>query len=140
MTLSRQTFRYLMLASLLLSIMAAGLDLVFPELIPASVRDADEAEMENVAIARLFVIAGASLTAAIAALAAFVGLFLFKPWARGLNVLLCASTLLLWPLLGHSISSGWAQALGEVSLLIWGAVTAMSYLPPIAEAFSNGAE
>ena len=71
----------------------------------------------------------------IAGIVDFVGLFCFKPWARPLNLLLCASVFLYGPLMGHYAVSGWGLALFEMSLLTWGGITALTYAAPLDAEF-----
>ena len=135
MTVTPQKFRRLMIASLILALLGGAVDIAFPGLVPERVREADAAFFDTLPTERLLALGVVALAATIGAVAAFVGLFRFRSWARPLNLVLCASVLLLWPLLCHFVSSGVALALSDLSALAWGAVTALSYVPPLDERF-----
>ena len=70
-----------------------------------------------------------------ASLVAFVGMYFFKRWARSANLVLSALLIVVAPALGHIVLSGIAQGLGEIALLLWGAVLAMAYFSPLSERF-----
>ena len=73
-------------------------------------------------------------------LAGLVGLFLIKRWGRGLSLYLTLLGLLIYPLTGPSIASGWSGGLSELAALSWGAALACAYFSPVAEAFATGAQ
>lgn len=125
-------FRAMMLGSLALGVTAILLDTMSPNLLPQELRLVDAALMKNIPDSVLII----GLLYAIVGIIAFIGLFLFKPWARTLNVALVPVALAFWPLAGYTVSSGWAQALDYIALILWGAVLAVAYLTPLSERFT----
>ena len=124
-----------MLASLALSILAFVIDLTVPALVPDIVRFAEEQYWSQGSRGGLIFRASLLLLYVVASLVAFVGLYFFKRWARTTNLVLSALLILVAPALGHIVLSGIAQGLGEIALLLWGAVLAMAYFSPLSERF-----
>ena len=135
MTATPQVFRGFMLASLVLSILAFVIDLTVPALVPDIVRFAEEQYWSQSSAGGLMFRASLLLLYVAASLVAFVGLYFFKRWARTANLVLSALLIVVAPALGHIVLSGIAQGLGEIALLLWGAVLAMAYFSPLSERF-----
>ena len=141
MTPNPQLFRGLILISLGCLIANLGITFLVPSLIPEPLRLADENYMQSAAesgsalydLLQLLIIAGLL----VASISAFIGMFLFKPWARPLNVILAFSSFIIWPLLGYNLASGWSQAISDFALIILGGVIAMSYFSPISNHFDK---
>ena len=135
MTATPQVFRGFMLASLVLSILAFVIDLTVPALVPDIVRFAEEQYWSQSSAGGLMFRASLLLLYVAASLVAFVGLYFFKHWARTANLVLSALLIVVAPALGHIVLSGIAQGLGEIALLLWGAVLAMAYFSPLSGRF-----
>jgi purine-cytosine permease-like protein len=134
-------FRGIIVLSLLSGIGDFYLNFAHSLLIPESLRTADAALTSSastslpILILELF----GFVILFVAALVGIVGLLKFKPWSRPLNLALTVVTLVLWPLMGYNLSSGWAQALNDLSLYLWGSAIALAYWSPLSERFaSNG--
>ena len=130
-------FRTLMLASLGLSILAFIIDITVPALVPEIVRSAEEQYWNSTSTAGLTFRISLLVGYVILSLAAFVGMYFFKPWARTANLVLSALLLVIAPALGHIVLSGLAQGLAEIALMLWGAVLALAYFSPISQRFTT---
>jgi hypothetical protein len=130
-------FRGFMLAILGCAIVSGVLSIGFPELVPEPIRQADELVSNSTGTARVLIAGLLTVAVTVATLVAFVGLYLFKPWARPLNVWLAASVFILWPLLDYNVSSGWAQAFNDTAGLLWGVVLGMAYFSTLSERFKE---
>jgi hypothetical protein len=137
MTVSPQFFRSLMLASLAFTILALILDITVPALVPEIVRFAEEQYWNQTSTGGLVFRLVIFILYVVASLVAFVGLYLFKPWARPTNFILAALVIFVSPAMGHVVLSGLAQGLGEIALLLWGAVLALAYFSSISERFKS---
>jgi hypothetical protein len=137
LSVSARFFRGLMLASLGLTILAFIIDITIPPLVPEEVRFAEEVYWNEMSSAGLAFRLGVFIVYVAASLVAFVGLYLFKRWARTANLVLAALIIVVWPAMGHVVLSGLAQGLGEIALLLWGAVLALAYFSPISERFES---
>jgi hypothetical protein len=126
-----------MLASLGLTILAFIIDITIPPLVPEEVRFAEEMYWNEMSSAGFAFRLGVFIVYVAASLVAFVGLYLFKRWARTANLVLAALIIVVWPAMGHVVLSGLAQGLGEIALLLWGAVLALAYFSPIRERFES---
>lgn len=81
-------------------------------------------------------LAGALLGAlALAWLAGFAGLFLFKAWARPLALYSTLAGYLIYPSLGMTLASGFESMLAEASATVWGAILALAYFSTVIGQF-----
>jgi hypothetical protein len=127
-------FRVLLVASVATGILGSALDVLIPELQPEPfaqvLRDLPPADIEAAVSINLlsFLAFAISLTAA-------VGLFMFKPWARGFALAITVANLLFSPLYGVQVRSSWSLLLLDMSTTLWGAVLATSYVSSLARHF-----
>lgn len=135
--MSIKAFRVLLVAHLVALLASGGVDFI-PGAIPAALEQA-YLDLPQPIIVGHVVLLVLALPLLVAWLAGIVGLFLMKRWARGLSLYLTLLGLLMYPVLGPSIASGWNSALSELSALLWGAALACAYFSPLAEAFSRNA-
>ena len=70
-------------------------------------------------------------------LAAFFGMLRFRPHSRSLGIAVSLVSLVLYPLWGPTVEPGLATALRELSSLLYGAVIAISYFPPVSDWFDE---
>ncbi|WP_134084367.1 hypothetical protein [Thiohalophilus thiocyanatoxydans] len=70
-------------------------------------------------------------------LAGCIGLFFFKKWGRTVVVISGALSLILLPFNGVIVELAYESALNEISSILFGAILAMSYLPPLSQEFEN---
>lgn len=129
---------HLSLATLLIGIV---IDLALPGLIPQELRTAyetynttywDSASMLNLAVQ-----ASLALVALVSSVAVYIGFYTFKPWARKVNITLLLSMFVLYPIMEVSVVSGWSDLFTTLSGMLWGAITLLSYLPPISDKFEK---
>ena len=79
----------------------------------------------------------ASLCSLLLCLAATVGLWLFRPWARIAYIIGILSYVYLMPLGWIVPGSIWFALLPYLGAAIDGAIVAMSFLPPLSQMFAN---
>ena len=137
--MKRSHFRQLVTAIALLIIAATIIELVFPSLIPAPIRAADEAYQtalmatkSSLSLVLFMVFLLANL---IASIAAIIGLFFFKRWSLWLNVLLIALAPLTWFTLGYLVSSWVAMFVFQWGSAALGIVLAVAWFTPLREEF-----
>lgn len=73
----------------------------------------------------------------VAWLVGLVGLLLFKAWGRALSLYSTAASLLVYPLMGSSLSWGVESSLYEFSTMLWGAILALAYFSPVRVRFGR---
>lgn len=138
MHLTPRIFRQLILASIAATVAAIVIELGFPELLPESIRQANaELVNEPLGIWTLLAVGLATLASTVICIVNTVALYAFRSWARKMNVALCLLGILVMPAFGPAVSSGLGRSLMDLSWLLWGAVTALSFVPPIHERFIN---
>lgn len=129
-------FRYLLITSLAFGLAAAFFDMAFPFAVPQDISQAQAAYDEKISASTLMlIIVTIGLIGAVGFVAAFIGLFQFRPWAPRIAVLSTALLILITPGLGVDVSSGWASALNEISSTSWGVALALVYFSPLKEQF-----
>ena len=129
-------FRYLLIASLVFGLAAAFFDMAFPFAVPQDISQAQAAYDEKISTSTpMLIIVTIGLIGAVGFVAAFIGLFQFRPWAPRIAVLSTALLILILPGLGVDVSSGWASALNEISSTSWGVALALVYFSPLKEQF-----
>jgi len=132
-------FRTLILLSLVCVIASICVTYLAPWLVPEPLRIADEnlseGMLESMSLFWLILLIVVCIGLVVASIAGCIGMFMFKPWARPLNVALAFSSFIIWPFLGYNLTSGWSQALSDCAILLEGAVISMAYFSPISERF-----
>lgn len=66
---------------------------------------------------------------------AAIGLYKFWSWARTLALAVTVLGLALFPLIKVIVELGWVGLFSDAASLLWGAVLALAYVPPIGENF-----
>jgi hypothetical protein len=110
-------FRLLIIGSVATSVLGGALD--------------SQREVELAGSLYLIGFVGLAIT-----LTATVGLFMFKPWARGFALTITIASLLFYPLYGVQPRSSLAMLLVNLSSTLWGAVLAMSYVSSLSRRFT----
>lgn len=134
--MSPTIFRSLIIFSVLLGIASAAIDAIVPNLIPSSLAQA----YENVPTPAIFdnpLWLAFLVVFLLLASASTLGLLFFKRWARMLSLYTTVFGYVIYPFLGLTLASGWANALSEVSATIWGAVMAIAYFSSLSERFAK---
>lgn len=135
--MSQSLFRSVLVASVVLSFAGSFCDLVFPGLVPASLRDADDALIDSLSRQFVITMAAGAVFIVIAQIVSTVGLFLFRPWAPGVAVIASLLVLAFWPVIGYQLYSGWATALLDLSNMLWGGILALVYFSPVRDWFKK---
>jgi len=130
-------FRSLLIASLVLGLAAGFFDTVFPSAVPEALLQADTADNANLSMSTpmLAFFMLVVLIGVVGYIAAFIGLFRFRPWAPRFAIFSTVLLILIMPVMEASVSSGWASALTELSSTLWGVVLAVVYFSPLKEKF-----
>jgi hypothetical protein len=128
-------FRGLIIASVLTGFLSGALDQRFPELLPMTLLRAFN-ELPKPQIEFVVSVSLLGFFALVCTLAAVVGLYLFKPWARGFALAVTLLTMVFYPLGGVEVKSGWSLLLLDVSSTLWGAVLAISYVSSLSRRFA----
>jgi uncharacterized RDD family membrane protein YckC len=117
--------------------LAAGLfDTFFPSTIPEALLFAQASEEGRSSSAmQIYVVLVALLVGLVGNLTAIIGLYTFQSWAPRVAVFITSFLIFLSPVIGASVSSGWASALSELSATLWGVVLAIVYFSPLKERF-----
>jgi len=128
-------FRGLVIISVLTGFLSGVLDERFPELLPTSLLRAFN-ELPKPPIEFAVSVSLLGFLGLGCSLASIVGLYLFKPWARGFALAMTLLTMAFYPLYGVEVKSGWSLLLLDVSSTLWGAVLAMSYVSSLSHRFA----
>lgn len=138
--MSPTVFRLLVIASIVLGVAGGVLDLLFPDLLSPALAKANESEPLPDLLEAYPWLCGTVIGAlTIAYLAGIVGLLFFKRWAPPLALWCTLGDLLLAPLVGATVASGWSSTLAFLSYVSWGAALALAYHSPIAARFGRAA-
>lgn len=130
-----RTYRYLLLSSLVLGIVGALFDALLPSVLPPAFGQAQEMHDSSLPTSTMVFGAIAGFVLLVTGIAAFVGLYLFRPWAPRLALITTAIALVVIPPLGPMALSGWAMGISELSSTLWGAVLALTYFSPLSQRF-----
>ena len=133
-------FRYLLIGSLLCQFAAVIVDFFFPHLVPESLYDAQLQAAANTFASKesLRTIIIIAIVVVSCEILAFIGMFMFKRWARTLGFVLVPISALGSVIIGFDVTSGWVAAFREISLVLWGAALAVSYFSPaVADRFNQ---
>jgi hypothetical protein len=137
-------FRLALIASLVISIVGSAVDFVFPSLLPAPLQEYLKAnwnaELEKGLNPWDLVILIIGIPFLLLTIASYIGLFLWKNWARQLCLILAIIGCLMMPFLGAQVYSALAFTLYSISSIIGGLILGMLYFSPIAEKFARKAE
>ncbi len=135
--MTQSLFRSLLVANVVLSLVGGICDLVFPELVPASLRDADDALLDSLSRQFAITVAAGATFIVVVQIVATIGLFLFRPWAPRIAVIASLLVLAILPVVRYSLHSGWATAVLDLSNMLWGGILALVYYSPIKDWFSR---
>ncbi len=131
--MSKNQFRVLILASLLLSITGGVYDYMWPDTISEQIIEyAHEIEPEIRGM-QLAVLAVVGVAALILTVVSLIGLLLFKSWARPMYIAGFVLLILLYPFMGVSVYSGVGLIFYDLSMIASGVVLAMLYFSPVSK-------
>jgi urea transporter len=137
MNITPSLFRKLLLLSIICAAMGGLLDIVLPNLIPASLYQAQEEVEQAASHTEFIVLLLIGIPIIIVNIISVVGLFRFRPWAPRIAIIATLLSFMSYPLLGYSLSSGWAKALIDFSTMLWGVVLTLTYCSPIRKRFAH---
>ena len=126
-------YRALIAVSILLGLAGGALDVLVPSLLPQAFTTAMEVEDPFASPVLLQV----TLVAAVATLAAVIGLWLFRPWAPRWALLTSVLGMPICVLQGANAFSGWSMMLVDLSSMTWGAVLALTFFSPLRGRFAH---
>jgi uncharacterized membrane protein (DUF2068 family) len=132
-----RAFRQLLLASLAMSLLGAGVDLLFPSLVPEEFQRAQQIHDSALSSARLTIVTAAGITAFLVYVVVIYGLYRFRRWSPTLAVVCTAMAIPIWPVGGATAQSGIATSLSWLSEYLWGAVLALIYVSPLRARFRS---
>jgi hypothetical protein len=135
--MSKSLFRSILVASVILGLVGGLCDLVFPELVPLPLHQAEGALLRSASPLFAIGVGACAVLLIVVVIISTIGLFLFRPWAPRLAVIAYFMSLPFYPAIGYSLHSGWATALGEFSTMLWGGILALVYYSPIKDWFSR---
>jgi hypothetical protein len=132
-------FRALIVASTAIGLAGGLIDFLVPGLLPEVLAEAqgqwagayDPSASWGISAYFLGLLAGG--------IAATVGLFLFRRWARSLALWLTLLSLPAYVFFGAEARSGWAAMLMDSSWMMWGAVLGMAYFSEVRRRFDPAA-
>ncbi|HEY9405327.1 MAG TPA: hypothetical protein VIQ24_21935 [Pyrinomonadaceae bacterium] len=103
--------------------------------LPPDLRDYVEAQSNAEPAAKDWVVFAVGVCILIGYIITSVGLYRFRPWAKKLFLPLNIIALLLMPLHGPSVMTGWASAFNGLNFLVGGGVLFLVYLSPVSQMF-----
>jgi len=133
--LSPKIFRLILLVSFGSGLISGSIDSVFSSLIPETLSSALAANEAETSMTQIWLIVCLAFPLLVMWLAACYGLYMFRPWAPHLAIVVSLLAVVSFPVLGVSVSSGWASAFAEISNVTWGAVLALSFFSSLSEEF-----
>lgn len=133
--LSKSSLRILIITDLLLVALSIVVGIMGQSSLPEPLRAYEQAQSEAEMMPREWIVVGVGIPLSIAMLVASIGLMAFWEPARPLYLATVVVAILLTPLAGPYISSGWAQAIDGASLTITGVVLAIVYFSPLSDLY-----
>lgn len=130
-------FRLFIVTSLVFAFLASFIDAIFPSLLPEPFRQAQDALASSELGTQDILLIVIGLPILVVGLVSAIGLYRFRPWAPRLALFVTIATVALYPFLDAQAVSAWSLLLSETSMLLWGVVLAMAFLPPVADRFSE---
>lgn len=131
--MSPHIFRLLLVVSVVTGLMGAAFDVLVPSALPESFSSVQSAFDNAIPMSLSALLLGCAYV--LGTLVAWLGLLTFRNWAPHLAVVFTALGIIITPMLGPSVSSGWTMALFELSSTLWAVALAAAYLSPLKERF-----
>ena len=137
MNITPLLFRKLLLLSIIFAVIGGLLDIMLPNLVPDPLYQAQQEVDQLVSSNEFMVLLLIGIPLIIVYIVSSVGLFYFLPWAPRLAIISTLLLFVIYPLLGYSLSSGWALALTDFSTMLWGVVLTLTYCSSIRKRFAR---
>ncbi len=131
-------FQMLVLGSMLTTFISITIDYMLPQLIPASLTQAEEAISEPAILQNWWGIA-VILLWPFCYLGSMIGMLFFRKWARSMAFWTTLVSFLILPFLSVTVSSGLGAALDSAASTMCGAALALAYFGPIRGRFESQA-
>lgn len=138
--MTRTQFRFLLIASVVVGLVAVFVDLLIPSLVSDAYQAAQNSELESMSLTRFLTSIALVLVGAMLYIASVYGLYRFRSWAPRTAVASTALLLLACPLMGTFAQSGVVTALFELASYLWGAVLVLGYIPAFKDWFARPAD
>ena len=137
--MTRQSFRRLIILQWLLGFSAVVAFWVTIEHLPPELRNYLEAQKNAEPMVGTWIVFAVGMLVLIASIIIYVGLYRFRSWAKSLLLPINIVALIMMPLYGPSVLSGWASALSYSYALVNGGILFLVYLSPVSQLFrANG--
>jgi hypothetical protein len=137
MRMSKSSFRALLVTAVVLAIIGGVLNTAIQSSLPAPLAEYKQAELDADLTAEGLLLLALVLVWVFAGLVATVGLLAFWRPARVLAIAATVLGELMMPLAGPTVESAWASMLDDSASILWGAVLALAYCPPVREWFEK---
>jgi hypothetical protein len=128
-------FRYMLVAYLSLGIFGGIFDFLFPSAIPETLANAQNAHDADLPSALIISAGILGVIILFCGIIVTFGLYMFRPWAPRLALVVTLLALPIYPLLGFQVASGWSMAITDLATTMWGAILALAYFSPLKERF-----
>ena len=134
-------FRRLIIFSVATSLTSLLLDMLVPNSLPITLQHAYDmhADEHFGSMNTAFLLAGFAYICIVflVAIAATIGLYFFKAWARTASLWTTIIAAPMFPLVGVLVESGWAAMFTYASTIAWGAVLAVAYFSDVSRHFEQ---
>jgi hypothetical protein len=138
--MTRHGFRRLIILQWMLGLASCVVTFATVPYLPPELRSYWESQARAELTNGDWVLFGVSMLLLVGSIIVYLGLYRFKPWAKSLLLPINVVALLLSPLYGPAVMTGWASALSYASTLVGGGVIFLVYLSPIRQMFARGGD
>ena len=135
--MTRQGFRRLLVLSWLIGVAAVVVSLATVPYLPSDLRHYLKAQSDAEPTTMDWVIFTVGLCLLTGHVITSVGIYRFRAWAKRLLLPINVIALLLLPLYGPSVMTGWASALNYLNGLVSGGILFLVYLSPVGRMFAT---
>ena len=135
--MTRQSFRRLIILQWLLGLSAVAVSWVTNKHLPPELRAYWEARMNAESEAGASILVAVSLAVLFASVIIDVGLYRFRPWAKALLLPSHIIALVMMPLYGPTVLSGWVEPLNYLYSLVNGGILFLVYWSPVSRMFAT---
>ena len=135
--MTKRRFRIAVILPAVVAGLALIADLAGESSLPVPLQEHLDNELEGAFTASQWIIIALALPIVAGWLASFFGMLSFRPHSRSLSIAVALVSLVLYPLWGPTVEPGLTTALTELSSMLYGAVVAISYYPPVSNWFDD---
>lgn len=132
-----RNFRLLLTVSLVVGILGGGVDFAFPALVPEAFRHAQEANDAAMSTPQIYFLATLFVILVAMLLPCLYGLYMLRPWAPRLSLLVTLLTVFGALASGTYAQSGLAIAASYLASYLWGAVLVLACCTPFSTKFQR---